>query len=77
LPTFLTQHGRQAKQDQVMSERILIVDDESATRSALSMLLRREGFEVADASDGPTAPAKRIAFRSDPILLDIMMPGMN
>jgi len=60
-----------------MSERILIVDDESAARSALSTLLRREGFEVVDASDGATALAKSITFRSDLILLDIMMPGMN
>jgi cyclic di-GMP phosphodiesterase len=60
-----------------MPERILIVDDESAARSALSTLLRREGFEVVDASDGATALAKCITFRSDLILLDIMMPGMN
>src|SRR5580700_6485672 len=60
-----------------MPEKILIVDDESPARSALATLLRREGFEVRDASDGPSALADCAAFRPDLILLDIVMPGMD
>lgn len=60
-----------------MIGKILIVDDESAARSALDTLLRREGFEVRDASDGPSALIECAKFRPDLILLDIMMPGMN
>ena len=60
-----------------MFERILIVDDESAARIALATLLRREGFEVRDASDGAAALAECAAFRPDLILLDIVMPGMD
>ena len=60
-----------------MSEKILIVDDESAARAALEVLLRREGFEVRDASDGEVALAECAAFRPDLILLDILMPGMD
>jgi putative two-component system response regulator len=60
-----------------MYEKILIVDDESGARAALEFLLRREGFEVRDAADGPTAIQECAAFRPDLILLDIMMPGMN
>lgn len=60
-----------------MIGRILIVDDESAARAALETLLRREGFEVRDASDGATALAECSTFRPDLILLDILMPGMN
>jgi CheY-like chemotaxis protein len=44
-----------------MHDRILIVDDEAAARTALKLLLRREGFEVRDASDGPTAIAAHFA----------------
>src|ERR1700685_2999839 len=60
-----------------MPEKILIVDDETATRAALEMLLHREGFEVRDANSGEAALAECAAFRPDLILLDILMPGMN
>ncbi|MGB0033861.1 MAG: HD domain-containing phosphohydrolase [Candidatus Acidiferrales bacterium] len=60
-----------------MSGRILIVDDESSARTALEVLLRREGYEVRDASDGASALAACAEFRPDLILLDILMPGMN
>jgi putative two-component system response regulator len=60
-----------------MFERILIVDDESAARMALAMLLRREGFEVRHASDGAAALAECPTFRPDLILLDILMPGVD
>lgn len=60
-----------------MSGKILVVDDESAARAALETLLRREGFEVRDASDGATALAECAAFRPDLILLDILMPGID
>jgi len=40
-------------------------------------LLRREGFDVRNASDGPSALAECAMFCPDLILLDILMPGMN
>ncbi len=60
-----------------MFERILIVDDESAARIALATLLRREGFEVRDVSNGDAALTESASFRPDLILLDIVMPGMD
>ena len=60
-----------------MTGKILIVDDESAARTALETLLRREGFEVRDASSGERALEECAAFRPDLILLDIMMPGIS
>jgi putative two-component system response regulator len=69
--------GRKFPTAQFMFERILIVDDESAARTALATLLRREGFEVSDASDGQAALAQCASFRPDLILLDIVMPGMT
>jgi putative two-component system response regulator len=60
-----------------MAERILIVDDELAARTALGVLLRREGYEVYEASDGASALAACASFRPDLVLLDILMPGMS
>jgi putative two-component system response regulator len=60
-----------------MPEKILIVDDETGARAALEFLLRREGFEVRDAADGPAAIQECATFRPDLILLDIVMPGMD
>src|SRR5271154_2304747 len=65
------------KKTLAMFERILIVDDEATARMALATLLRREGFEVRDASDGATALAECHSFRPDLILLDIVMPGVD
>src|ERR1700727_3416191 len=60
-----------------MFERILIADDELGARTALATLLRHEGFEVRDVSDGPAALVACATFRPDLILLDIVMPGMD
>lgn len=60
-----------------MTGKILIVDDENSARGALEFLLRREGYEVRDASDGEQALAECAAFRPDLILLDILMPGID
>ena len=60
-----------------MPGKILIVDDQSSARTALETLLRREGYEVRDASNGPSALAACTDFKPDLILLDILMPGMD
>jgi putative two-component system response regulator len=60
-----------------MAQRILVVDDETAARVALETLLRREGFELRIAHDGPTALAECASFKPDLILLDVLMPGMT
>jgi putative two-component system response regulator len=57
--------------------RILIVDDESSARSALEVLLGREGYEVRDAANGASALAACTEFKPDLILLDILMPGID
>jgi two-component system response regulator RegX3 len=56
--------------------RVLIVEDEPDLDDPLAYLLRREGYEVEIAEDGPAALA---AFRergADIVLLDLMLPGM-
>jgi DNA-binding response OmpR family regulator len=57
--------------------QILIVDDESSIRLTLSALLKRAGFEVTSAENGPEAVAllERQAFEL--LLVDLKMPGMD
>jgi two-component system response regulator RegX3 len=57
--------------------RVLLVEDEPDLAEPLAYLLRREGYEVEIAEDGPGALG---AFRdngADIILLDLMLPGMS
>ena len=60
-----------------MAGRILIVDDHAAARLALTTLLRREGYEVHEVSNGDDALAQCASFRPDLILLDVVMPGIS
>ncbi|AZA10129.1 response regulator transcription factor [Corynebacterium pseudopelargi] len=56
---------------------ILLVEDEASLADPLAFLLRKEGFEVIHAADGPAALE---LFRSndiDIVLLDLMLPGMS
>ena len=57
--------------------RILVVDDDRATRTMLCRLLTTEGYAVEEASDGPTALRKVSAQEPDLLLLDVMMPGQD
>ena len=56
--------------------RVLIVEDEPDLADPLAYLLRREGFEVEIAEDGPTALDLFTAHGADIVLLDLMLPGM-
>ena len=57
-----------------MSHRILIVDDEPNIVISLEYLMKKEGFQVAVATDGETALQLASEFVPDLILLDVMMP---
>ena len=57
-----------------MSHRILIVDDEPNIVISLEYLMKKEGFEVAVATDGEVALQQAAAFAPDLILLDVKMP---
>jgi two-component system NtrC family response regulator/two-component system response regulator HydG len=57
--------------------RILVVDDESNARKALTTLLREEGYEVAEAADGEAALALLPDFLPAAVLTDVRMPRMD
>jgi two-component system response regulator HydG len=57
--------------------RILVADDEESHRIMLRAVLAEEGYEVAEAADGPEAIRAVEQEPFDLILLDIRMPGMD
>jgi DNA-binding response OmpR family regulator len=57
------------------SQRILVVDDETNIRRIVTSYLKREGFEVSEASDGEAALAQFGRTNPDLVILDVMMPG--
>jgi len=57
--------------------RVLIVEDEESLADPLAFLLRKEGFDVAVATDGPAALAEFDRVGADIVLLDLMLPGMS
>jgi two-component system response regulator RegX3 len=56
--------------------RILVVEDEESFSDPLSYLLRREGYEVSVADDGPAALDEFERNGADLVLLDLMLPGL-
>ena len=56
--------------------RILVVEDEESFSDPLSYLLRKEGFEVTVAGDGPRALEEYDRSGADLVLLDLMLPGL-
>jgi CheY-like chemotaxis protein len=56
---------------------VLVVDDESDIREAVSEVLADEGYVVHGAGDGAEALRKARAVHPNIVLLDLMMPGMN
>ena len=56
---------------------ILIVDDDLTTRTILSKMLKKDGWNVKKAQNGKIAINKLIANKPELILLDLMMPVMD
>ena len=57
--------------------RVLVVDDERSMRELLSIVLRRDGYDVLIAEDGATAVELLKRERVDILITDIRMPHMN
>ncbi|MDP6360712.1 MAG: response regulator, partial [Planctomycetota bacterium] len=56
---------------------ILVVDDEEANRELLQVWLEEAGYQVVQASTGPSALEFTQKNSVDLVLLDVMMPEMN
>jgi DNA-binding NtrC family response regulator len=57
-----------------MTQRILIADDQEASRKGLAALVATWGYEVEDAGDGDEALAKAIEHNPAVVITDLVMP---
>ena len=57
--------------------RVLVVDDERSMRELLSIVLRRDGYDVLIAEDGASGLELLKRERIDILITDIRMPQMN
>ena len=60
-----------------MPKAILIVDDALSMRGLVAMTLKKEGYEVTEASDGKDALGKISVRKFDLIISDLNMPVMK
>ena len=59
------------------SQRVLVADDDAATRDSIAEALRSENFSVTTAADGKEALKRLEKSKFDVALLDVWMPRMN
>ena len=60
-----------------MKPKVLVIDDESAIRDSLKMILEYEDYQFVGAAGGQDGLAAVQRERPDIVLLDIKMPGMD
>jgi two-component system cell cycle sensor histidine kinase/response regulator CckA len=76
IPNHVSEIGQPA---QTSHATVLVVEDETALRQAVSRMLERRGFSIIEAPDG-TAALDEIRGQKNPIdvlLLDITLPGAS
>src|SRR5439155_21038792 len=59
------------------TRRVLVVEDNTDAREAMTLLLEEEGHEVRSASNGLRALAEVERFTPEVVLLDIGLPGLD
>jgi CheY-like chemotaxis protein len=63
--------------DVTQKQRVLVADDDTATRHGIARLLEAAGFEVAEVGDGIAARDAVQEKQFDLVFLDIWMPGLS
>jgi two-component system response regulator PilR (NtrC family) len=77
MPTETRAPETDTAQATTLAPRVLVVDDERSMRELLSIVLRRDGYEVLVAADGRAAVAALGRERIDVLITDIRMPDMT
>lgn len=68
---------RMAQPKQPLAKWILIVEDDPVQARVYGQYLKKAGYTVLVATDGPTGAKQAVDLKPDGVLLDIMLPGMS
>ncbi|WP_018133022.1 response regulator [Effusibacillus pohliae] len=60
-----------------MAKKVLVVDDQYGIRVLLNEVLEKDGYQVFQAPNGPTALEIVKTSKPDLVLLDMKIPGMD
>jgi DNA-binding response OmpR family regulator len=60
-----------------MATKVLVVEDDPATRRLVSFALEQEGYEVLTASNGLEGLTKAQTEGPEILVLDVMLPGLD
>jgi len=60
-----------------MADRVLVADDEEASRKGLKALLTNWGYEVQEAADGQEALERAATFLPRVVVTDVLMPRLD
>ncbi len=77
MSTFALTMPAAERADAIAAERVLIVEDDRATRLGLAELVRAWGFTADAAADGDEGLAKFTDFRPSIVVSDLVMPRMG
>lgn len=61
----------------ISQNKVLLIDDEASLLYGLSVIMKREGYEVITAKDGADGFQKAQSENPDIIISDVMMPSPN
>jgi CheY-like chemotaxis protein len=59
------------------TKKILLVEDNDNCRELLALFIKRLGYEVFEAANGPQAIDRASAVHPDLIMMDLGLPGMS
>jgi len=63
--------------EEILTQKVLVVDDDPAISEMLTLVLSTEGFASVVVNDGGQAVEVFQRENPDLVLLDLMLPGMN
>jgi CheY-like chemotaxis protein len=67
----------QPPQQKTKEETVLVIEDSNTSRKVISMVLKRQGYSIVEATTGGEGLARMLDIVPDMVLLDVMLPDMD